>query len=222
MWRTSEGDRILRGAEAALFKAAVTDLVEDIKAEAATSHARWQSRIALFDDLLWSQKLAVLESVTMHLLTNAGPIPRLTAVNEAAVGVIYEHISYRVGVEIDDLPSRTQWRQLIVETCQECFCHSPDRATDVDTNNSQVWRPPLVTSTNQKRWHTTVQLLADRILWDRDYEMTGDFLDEPPEKAAILRQIMGIDDDYFASAAADLSSPDEVTAVLHRLKVILR
>ena len=51
--------------------------------------------------------------------------------------------------------------------------------------------------------------------------MMEDFLDEPPEKAALLRQIMGIDDDYFVSIAEDLNSPEAVSATLDRLNGLL-
>ncbi|HIK96125.1 MAG TPA: hypothetical protein EYG03_29625, partial [Planctomycetes bacterium] len=119
MWHTSEGDRLLEAAEARLFKAGVTGLVERVKEEARADSGGYS--IALFDELTWSQRLAVLESVATHLLTKTGQMPELTAVNEAAVGAVFDHISFEIDMEIDDVPSGTVWRQLVLDACHECF-----------------------------------------------------------------------------------------------------
>ncbi|MEO2027495.1 MAG: hypothetical protein ABGZ23_16600 [Fuerstiella sp.] len=224
MWHTSEGDRLLEAAEARLFKAGVTGLVERVKEEARADSGGYS--IALFDELTWSQRLAVLESVATHLLTKTGQMPELTAVNEAAVGAVFDHISFEIDMEIDDVPSGTVWRQLVLDACHECFgdeLQEHDESDDEELSEEDAdYLPESASSDRPDLWHPLVQSLADRILWDRDYELMGEFLDEPPEKAAMLRQIMGIGDDYFAAAAVDLHSDQEAAETLRRLAGILQ
>ena len=215
MWHTSEGDRTLTGAEARLFKCAVLSLVEFVRDESDDDFSSWNSGIALFDDLIWSQKLAVLETVTSHLICDSGPMPGLTAVNEAAIGAIFEYVSFETDLEIDDRPAQPRWRTMVLDACRECLVID----SEIDAEFNVLPTDPL--SQDRHNWHAAVQLLADRILWDRDYEMMGEFLDEPPEKAALLRQIMGIDDDYFAAAAEDLNSPKAVVDSLTHLEELL-
>jgi hypothetical protein len=46
-------------------------------------------------------------------------------------------------------------------------------------------------------------MLANAILWDRDFEMAGDFLDAEPKISQQRRRLLGISDDYFASIVPD-------------------
>ena len=224
MWHTSEGDRILEAAEAHLFKAAATGLVERVKEDVRIESGGYT--ISLFDELTWSQRLAVLESVTTHLLTGTDRMPELTAVNEAAIGTVFDHISCEIDLEIENISLGTQWRQLVLDACHECFgddLREPDDSDRDDSAEDEAdYLPKSAHCARPDLWHRLVQSLADRILWDRDYELMGDFLDEPPEKAAMLRQIMGIGDDYFAAAADDLHSDQEAGETLRRLAGILR
>jgi len=56
MWRTSQGERVLTGGEAAAFKAGLSDLVEDL--------AEWgddqTTGVEAFDALSYGQRLALL------------------------------------------------------------------------------------------------------------------------------------------------------------------
>ena len=224
MWHTSEGDRFLEAAEARLFKAGVTGLVERVKEDVRVESGGYT--ITLFDELTWSQRLAVLESVATHLLTKTDQMPELTAVNEAAIGTVFDHISFEIDMEIEDTSSGTVWRQLVLDACHECLGDELSEHDDSDGDEAAEdeadYLPESASCERPDLWHHLVQSLADRILWDRDYELMGDFLDEPPEKAAMLRQIMGIGEDYFAAAADDLHSDQEAGETLRRLAGILR
>ena len=217
MWHTSEGDRILDGAEAALFRAAVLALVERVKDERNLEPAYC---IQLFDELTWSQRIAVLEHVASHVLASTEKPPELTAVNEAAIGAVFEHVSFEIDSEILDTPNSCDWRKLVLNACYESF-GKPVGSGDSDEDGTPIF-PESPECERHELWHATIQMLADRILWDRDYEMVAEFLDEPPEKAAMLRQIMGIDDNYFVVAAQDLVSDAEVQNSLRRLSKILQ
>jgi hypothetical protein len=85
MWWTPDGQRILQGAEARLFSEAlgmIVDMVRD------NNEGLWQFNAPPFDKLQPNQKLAVLAEVGRALLQENKPMPRLTAVREAAVGIV--------------------------------------------------------------------------------------------------------------------------------------
>ncbi|MCR9202507.1 MAG: hypothetical protein NXI04_28025 [Planctomycetaceae bacterium] len=221
MWNTSEGDRILNGAEANLFKAGVLALVQCIKEEGELEENGYS--IAVFDQLTWSQRLAVLELVTTHLLSESGISPQLSAVNESAIAMVYEYIALQVDLEIGFAESSgsNSWRTLVLYAARECFWNPENEPNPTDDSLDVARLPRNPDSRHRDLWTALVRLLADRILWDRDFELIETFVDEPPEKAAMMRQIMGIGDDYFSTAADDLNSPAEVQDSLRRMSAIL-
>jgi hypothetical protein len=81
MWWTPDGERVLRGREAALFREALgvlTDLVrDDEKGDLC------QFGMSVFDGLQRSQKLAVLAEVGTALLREETPPLALTAVRDS-------------------------------------------------------------------------------------------------------------------------------------------
>jgi hypothetical protein len=215
MWHTSTGDRTLLGSEAALLKAGITGVVELIKEESAGYADQWEFGIDLFDGLHWSQRLVLLEQVAKYLLTDTPATLDLNAANESAIGAIFQHLCEQIDWEIDcefepDIGENQKfhWRKLILMACEERFGkESEDDEFELPTWNCR----------QSSEWHSWIESLADEILWDRDYEMDADFLDTPPEKAAFLKSVMGVDDDYFSTAAPDVHDDIEIAIVLRRI-----
>jgi len=100
MWWTSDGQRILKGAEAALFREALGVLVDYVCQD--EDGTIWQFGAPPFDTLQYGQKLAVLAQVGSGLLREDEPAPKLTAVLEGTVAVIYGLVRDMVQLEIDD------------------------------------------------------------------------------------------------------------------------
>jgi hypothetical protein len=219
MWHTSEGDRELTGAEAALLKAAITAVVEQIKEECIGHIDQAEYGIRLFDELPWSQRLVLLEQVATYLFTKTRDSLDLTAVNEAAIGILFEHIRWEIELEIvlrsdDPLRPDTRWREMVSAAYEECFCED---GVDVTIEEWDEFAPPDVTSEDREAWSDLIESLANRILWDRDFEMEDLFLDEAPEKTEIMKQYLGIDSDYFSAPAPDVLTDDAVQKVYQRL-----
>lgn len=215
MWHTSTGDRTLSGSEAALFKAGVTGVAELIKEESAGHADQWEFGIVLFDGLHWSHRLVLLEQVAKYLLTDTPAALELNAVNEAAVGAIFQYLCEQIEIEIDcefeseaDESHKFFWRKLILMACEERFREE----VEDDDLEFPTWNCRKI-----GRWHEWIESLADQILWDRDYEMDADFLDSPPENAAFMKSFMGIDDEYFSTAAPDVRDDIEIAIVLRRI-----
>ncbi len=216
MWHTPDGDRELTGAEAALLKAAVTGVAEQIKEESCGHIEQVEYGVRLFDELSWSQRLALLECVATHLFTKTRKPLDLTAANEATVGTLFEHVRGEIEWELDDpFHSNTRWREMVLAAHDACFC--PD-GVDVTIEDGGEFALPKVTSDDREAWSDLVESLAYCVLWDRDYEMEDLFLDAAPNKAELLKRQLGIDADYFSTAAPDVRADDAAEEVYQRLE----
>jgi hypothetical protein len=213
MWHTSAGDRMLAGAEARLFKSALTRIVEDIKDEAMEDGLveQWEYGIPRFDELTWTQRLQVLEQVASHVLSPSKETPELNAVNESAIAAIYQRMRHEIDFEIDSESESTEWRAMVLEAYGERFAGDHDD----DTDDEEPFALPAPTSRDRDVWSDLVESLADEVLWDQDFLM-DEFLDAPPDKAEMLKQFMGIQDDYYSTAAPDVADKS-VSEIVTRL-----
>lgn len=215
MWHTPSGDRTLAGAEALLVKAAITGVAEQIMEESGGYFDQWDYGIYRFDELTLSQRLQLLEQVAAHLLTSTSETLELTAVSEAAVAAIFAHVLVEVDLEIDnDESPTTRWRSLILAAYAECF---DDDGGDPEDD----FQVPAATSIERDDWELLVESLADNILWDRDFEME-EFLDASPEMSAMLKEHMGIDEDYYSAPAPDTSNDAAIEETYQRLETFLK
>jgi hypothetical protein len=207
MWRTSSGERVLQGAEGQLFRAslaAVCHLVEDSFGD----EELFSSGVSVFDALQPGQKVAMLAIVGKALLDKTTPCPELTAVAEGTVAAIFEQIEQAVELEIDvgsDPGAQPVfWRQLILAACKEAEGEDDEPL-------------PKVTSDDLEDWRCLVECLADRILWDCDFEMEEEFLDADPDESRSLRERCRIPEAYFLRVA-----PDPTGEQLEQIRCTLR
>jgi hypothetical protein len=185
MWRTQEGDRVLRGEEATLFQQGLSNLVFYITGfgldeDDESDTDDWDVGVRVFDALSRHEKLGILEHVAHALLVKSVKWPPLTAVGEGAVAAVYYHLLGDVETEIDE--GGTGSRQLMLAAATEC---------DLDDDL------PALDSGEFEEWRDVVELLMDRILWDRDWEEEFVKLDDPPEVARQVRDFVRIDPDLL-------------------------
>lgn len=210
-------------------------IIDDI--EHPDDQERWQFDVDLFDALTPTQQLTLIRNVAEHLLTETDEPMELTATNEAAAYAIFRTLSLELESEIETAVAReydpewdselwlfafaldddptwsTHWRSLSLYAYRECF---PDQfdADQVDEDESDdeydcVWLTPHdITCTNAIQWEMVAEGLADRVLWDRDFEMAEEFLDLAPAQATVMKRMMGIDNDYFVCVAPDSRASD--------------
>lgn len=219
MWQTSAGDRTLEGREAALVAAAITAMVEQIREESSAYRDQLTYGIALFDDLTWTQRLATLDQVATYLLTPTKEPLELTAVAEATVGALFDHVRFQIDLEIEEiLGPGTTWRQMVLDAYDATQPeYEPLDDEPEESGEDYGWGTSSADCCDRSAWWDLVESLTDQILWDRDYEMMSDLADQPPEQAALLKSYLGIDDDYFAAAGPDAVTETAVANTLHRL-----
>lgn len=197
MWHTQWGDRVLEGAEGALFRAGLASLVCVLEDE--DDDPPWETGVGVFDSLTLPSKLAMLEYVGRALLLRSVPCPRLTAVTEGAAAAVYEHIQWLLDEE--EGCERQRWRELVAAAYVEAGLTRKRPST-------RVFSP--------SRWRRRVDSLMDRVFWDCDWEHAST-LDLPPEAARMVKEWTGIIDDYYTAVAADPSAVE-----LRRIRRSLR
>ena len=206
MWWTPDGERVLRGREATLFREALGVLADSVRDDEKGDLG--QFGISAFDSLQRSQKLAVLAEVGTALLREEGPAPTLTAAREATVAVVYELVRDMVQLEIDDPQAvgvRPTWRKLVLGACRQ-------RRGDDDSLPSQD-------CDDCEEWDLLIQCLADGVLWDDDWKGEEVHLDADPKTSRALKKLFGIDKDYYVDVPPDPSDAEleEIINTLHEL-----
>lgn len=198
MWRTQCGERTLEGAEARVFAEALSSLLD----YAITDQFEdYESDVACFDDLTYGQKIAVLSTVGNGLLREDIRPVELTAVVEGAIAAVFQQLKDSIILEIDMPEFGAIWRELVVAARKE-----------LEGENI-----PAPTCADIEEWDLQVEVLTDRILWDRDYEHDRTYADHPPEITQWLKYMARIPDDYYTAIADDLTD-EEAAATIKELK----
>lgn len=187
MWHTPEGNRILTPAERLLFKSALWDMHMHLELE-ADGCEQWKYGVSIFDDLPWQQRLALLHEVIRALFLKSVKAPMQTAVTEAAIASIYAAIKLEVLFELETEYERGDDACSIRRLIRVASFH-------LDT--------PCVRCDDLSEWEFEVDCLQDQVLWDVDWEMADDILDDPPELSDRIHAELTIDRDYFITLPPD-------------------
>jgi len=226
-WHTPNGDRCLFGEEAELVRDSIASMVQELASCRETDEAPWEYGVTLFDELTWQQQLAVLDLLATNLLCDTDRTLELSGVNEAAVAAVYQNVVQQIELEIelhDVSPPefRSRWRQATLDAFyenEENDIMVRDAIIDGMEENSEFDLD--VDSVEIDRWRHLVDMLADRVLWDRDFEMVEQVIDAPPEHAAALRAALGIESSYYTAIAPDPTEP-EVDKLFNSLQQLTR
>jgi hypothetical protein len=230
MWSTPHGDRVIQGYEASLIRETVAVMIDELELLAdQTAFPPLEFGISVWDGLTWQQKLATLDQVLRHLLQPSLPPLPLNAIYESAVGAIFEKIKCCIEVELDIDQSEFEsefhdvddsWRSLVLLAFDEPH-YSEDGFMSgdwIDDIEGEVY-PTGPDDTRIDLWFNVVERLADRLLWDRDYEMEDVFADVEPDEAAAMKSYMGVSEGYYQHIAPDLRD-DQVAIVINRVRAI--
>lgn len=224
-WRTPDGDRVLIGHESTLIKESIASMAEELASCRETDDQPCTYGVGLFDELTWSQQLAVLNRLAAFLLYQTDDTLELTGVHEAAVAAVFRNVAQQIEIEIEldgvSPPEyRFHWRDLVVDAKREALAAA---LADEFTDQDETFRASQLDSTVNvtASWDRIVDSLADRVLWDRDFEMAGKFVDAPPEKAAAMKAMMGIGPEYYTAIAPD-PADNQIDELFESLETLTR
>jgi hypothetical protein len=217
MWWTSEGERVLHGAEWDLFREGLSSLWDEVEVS-EEEDGPGSTGIAVFDELPKAERLAFLATVAKGLTDQDEPCPDLRALTEGTAAAIFAHIRYHIEVEIElrgeatasessgRVRSRTL-RQMVLDAADQLGI---DRGSLRGKSGSDA----LVD------WSDLIDELRDCILWDdRDYLAGETFLDLDPAVGDALKEQLGIAEDYFSAAPVEPTRAglEEIRANLRRI-----
>ena len=210
MWDTSQGIRTLVGAEAHLVRELVHYLHDQILVgiEIGEPHL---SDVSVFDSLQPTQQLAMLYTVTEGLLDAQKTPPKLTATCEGTIYAVFRELETLIEAEIDfeqqglqsDRRLRALARDAWMGGCQQSEEHAV--WADAELIGRHI---PNLDCTDMQQWADFVELIADHILWDRDFEFEKLVCDASPDQAELIKQQLGINNDYYSTIASDIREID--------------
>lgn len=219
MWRTPNGERTMKGAEAALLREAIAEVLDRIEDEEDLSDERWPWGVHVFDGIASGQQLALLAIVARALFDPHVPPPKLSAVHEGVIGVMFIAIEQAIRFEIDEADSLAKiggdpchWRKLVLAAIIETD-GSPAPGSDDEL--------PEPACPDLDEWSVLLETLGAGVLWDGDWEMDDLFMDVDPETSKLRKELLTIDEDYFTAVAPD-PTPDELAEARRLLRTIVR
>ena len=227
MWHSSTGDRTLQGCEAIQVAAAIETMIDALfvhidedSHEQEASIPECESGIAVYDRLSACQRIGLLHELATYLLTSSEPPLGFSAMTDAGVAALFVEIRDQIAIEIglsDTLPPEDhfRWREMVCDALDE----SNQKCIAVGVED--LVAPPPRDCQEIDEWETVVDVLANDILWDRDFEMADEFMDEDPTVSDHRRKLMGIERDYFTHVAPD-PMPDQAFGLVCETRKILR
>ncbi len=226
MWETSQGTRTLTGAEAYLIKELVHYLHDQILVGIEIGEPHF-SDVAVFDCLQPTQQLVTLYTVARGLLDPAAAPPKLTATCEGTIYAIFRELETLIEAEIEfekdsglsdySIRSLARAAYIPVRNPSGVYCDlKPEMKSGIDQGWDAV---PQKECTVMERWSDFIELLADNILWDRDFQFDRIVGDVSPDQAGLIKQQLGINEDYYSSVAQDIREVDiaEISALIGKL-----
>jgi hypothetical protein len=168
--------------------------------------------------------MAALHTVATALLKPEVEAPTLSATLEGTIYAVYRELVALVEIEIDHCRlSRMDAEQISGEDpMSECFQFSNEIRQAVLTArlaeaSSSDWHSscdadfsslPENTSEDVAAWEREIEILANQVLWDRDFELEGLIADQDPTQVEAVKSYLGISNDYFSTAAPDAASKE--------------
>lgn len=211
MWHTPDGTRILKNIERELARRGVETAYGLIEL-GVDAEEPWAFGVAQFDTLTSEQQMALLADVARALFYKSVRPPVHTAVNEACVYAIYRALAMLIDFEID---GQTHYDR----STRDLICDLI-AAEQAEGDHEFDDEPPLTPDCmDSERWQFEVECLADKVLWDRDWELDEQMVDCSPERSRMLKTHLGIDDDYFITIARE---PSDLTKVRRNLDRLIR
>lgn len=203
MWQTSHGVRTLEGAEAYLVREVVHYLLDQILVGVEINEPH-RSDVPIFDALQPTQQLMMLSQIAQGLLNHhVAPVP-LTAINEGAIYAVFCELRSLIEIEIDfERLGEAPDNKIRTATVDAWMQHNQwnDDEQDKDTI-------PSPDSMDVDHWAWFVEIIADQILWDRDFDLDELVADIHPDKADRLKAYLGIERNYYSTVAPDAQDFD--------------
>ena len=202
-WHTPIGERVIRGSEGRLLRAALGRVVDVVQMRIADPDQRIEWGVRVFDEMSPGSQLAVLADVASAMFLPTERCSDLTAISEGTVSVLYLAIAEMVEYEIN-APRESCWRSMVIDALSE---------------NGNMGEFPDPECKCMDEWDEAFECLSEMILWDNDFHDGGEFLDGDPACLKPIQEMLGIDRDYYCAVPPD-PRESEIGGIVVRLRAI--
>ncbi|MBN8563744.1 MAG: hypothetical protein J0L70_24720 [Leptolyngbya sp. UWPOB_LEPTO1] len=195
VWRTNLGERILQGTEAEVYLTAVQHLIEHLEDSRDFDEIEVKTGDRIFDNANINQKIVLLHTCLIALLNPAISAPPLTNVTEAAAYYPFAFLKLRVGDEImmgkeewseEDEEIKFYYRHLIWKAFEQHLLPAWQAGIEEFEPNEELDNFND-RSDDLDLWRTMIDELADRIFWDRDWQIKVHDFESPNDLDESLR-----------------------------------
>jgi hypothetical protein len=197
-WHAQDGDLVLQGDEAELFRDAIHYICDEISDEYVDDPGVYGGA-SVFNQMTRTQQLASIELVAKYLFHETEECLELSAWSEATLASILAQIRTFLHLEIDE--GDEDEIRCVISVLTEYELSGDD------------WN-------DWSEWDPVFDAYEDRFLWDLDFE-NDVFMDMPPDHAGVIRQMMNISDEYYASIPPDLGGDHEIVAATTRIQMCI-
>ena len=210
MWETSQGIRTLGGAEAYLVRELVHYLHDQILVGIEIGEPHF-SDVSVFDSLQPTQQLAMLHTVAEGLLDSNKAPPKLTATCEGTIYAIFRELETLIEAEIGFAQQLTLSSHRLRALARDAWiggCQHSGENNILGNAELTGTNIPDLNCTDMEQWTDFVELIADHILWDRDFQFENIVGDASPDQAEVIKRQLGINNDYYSTIASDIRDID--------------
>jgi hypothetical protein len=219
MWHTVTGDRVLESWERAYYvelMAAATNRLVYLIEDYGESDLVPSTGDRMFDSASLGEKVVLLRSSLQALIDPLISIPDPQCFDEAAAYFPFAFLLDAIDDEIGAAePGGDYWRAFLCRIHGEC-CET-EGSSPYDDFDEELGEEPLIaptrTSVDLHEFYSMIEDLANRIFWDRDWQVTScspEVLDGvQPE----IEAQMGFGDNYFSTKLPKANRSQIVEAI---------
>jgi hypothetical protein len=209
-WPTTQGLRILRGAEAELVAGAIGMMVDTHVAELRDHAEPWSYGVEWFDQWEPAQRLWLLEQVTTSML-GRNVIDSPAAMFDATADAIFMEVIDLIQIETEQgsateaqlfTEGQRSWREDVLRAWQQ------QTKRPIEVSDSQ---------TDLGVWQRLITQIADQILGVRVYQRAEAFRDGDITITAAFLRDRGLPEDYL-SRIPPLPTVDETQRSIDRIQ----
>jgi hypothetical protein len=216
-WRTNLGERVLQGVEAEVYLTAVQHSIEYLQDSRDFDEIEVKTGDLIFDIASTNQKIVLLHTCLTALLNPEIEAPLLTNVTEAAAYYPFGFLKLRVGDEImmgeeewpeeDNEENKYFYRRLIWKAFEQYLLPGWQAGIEEFGANEELDNFHD-RSDNLDLWQTVIDELADRIFWERDWQIKVRDVESPTD----LDESLGLEE-YFTDHIPLVSKKQVAAAV---------
>jgi hypothetical protein len=190
-WWTEDGHIVFPKPVIDLLVEATTGLRDDIMGEIELDdpELKVETGVDVFDNLEPKARIFALAHVLRHISEPDLPSPELYAWNEGTLWALCKRVEVDVEMELDmegsalaDDEFKYRVRRLILAALA-AYGHSVKRYS--------------YRSRNLSLWLGHLESICDNLFWDSDCLADEEFGDMDPARASALKQLLGIDPQYY-------------------------